>query len=641
MHATLINLSSEARTHWAVVTFPAALAKDFGAECSFRTSTGNVWRAVRGVTEGCKTVYRILCKDMQHAVVGELINEQHEAVRPFHFHPWVSDQFAALLPKMLAYRDGKLFVSKVEGDPVLVRIDGAHMRWKLRLRIAELGLALDWWTDIYSDDAVMNCWGKIVWSDRNDRSYNRGFDAIGLASKEGFLLDFAQRHGAHAPLLSDGEWTTTLNSAPMLLQDGAALPLSGVMLCTPSETSTELDSWRDVRAAMRGPIVGVCHDWDGHWLAGKNVPRLPDFGGRDAEWTTFQNAMTVPAGWFSARPLGLNQTPSQTGDQEDFGATKGTYVVSHLDPRHIRVMQYSAYSEAFRGTSLLEANGQPLRAEAHPDWVTWDGVTHYHPGVSKDRLNKLTVGPAGNGWNGYDDEHRSQNNIAVYAALTDDPLAADLIERQLVVDQASYRSRYPNLGQGAARAQGRLAGAWAQLFSVTGDTRWRDLIVERARRSLEIPSMQRGPMRALAVGGPDARKPIYRNEQLAPWVSLWEHGLAAVGLYNAFKATNREPVRQLLEHVCRTLVAFGCYDQNGKWYTVGDIRWDNGDAPPMEDGTRTAGAQAGGVLSWTFYGLLVAREVLPDETAHLTPYFATVPPAQTRRDAEWRAAVRE
>jgi hypothetical protein len=307
-------------------------------------------------------------------------------------------------------------------------------------------------------------------------------------------------------------------------------------------------------------------------------------------------------------------------------------------------MQYSAYADLLRGINY------GVSAAARPNWVTWSGRTHFNQGVSPDRLGKVGPDATGTGWAGYDDEHRSQNTLVAYALLSDDPLAQDILRTHLELDEASYRTRYPSYGQGAARAQGRLAGAFAQSMTAVPPTeaaRWRALLDARMTASSQVPSMNvpGATMHALAVGAPDARKPIYRDGVLAHWVSLWEHGLAAVGMYSAVKANSTDVTRAVLTKVCQTLRRFGFFKHDGVWFTTHDILWSNGQPPPggMRPTNEVSCApNAGSVGSWTFAGILVAREVLgPD--AEVNEYIASVTQnkeAMDRRTAEWWAAVR-
>jgi hypothetical protein len=156
---------------------------------------------------------------------------------------------------------------------------------------------------------------------------------------------------------------------------------------------------------------------------------------------------------------------------------------------------------------------------------------------------------------------------------------------------------------------------------------------------------QGGPMYALYVGSPDGRKQVYRDGQLASWVSLWEHGLAAVGLYAAHQRdAGNADLYQLLRRVCMTLRDFGWFRENGQWYTVHDSAWNNGLAPSLSTTSRevTYLPHAGDVGSWTFTGILVAREVL-GTSPELNAYINSVTggkEADNRRQAEWWAAVR-
>lgn len=654
--ATLTNLSPFQRTTYCAVAFPTPVVADLGAHAVFRTATGDLWPAVRGSVRERRTIYRIRCTNMQpFALVNGVLNANNAEPAPFVFHPWVTDDLGALLPKLGALRANQVREAQPLGTPVLVEQSSAHQLWKYEVWIKQFGLKLTWWAEILSGEPVLRCWGKVTWSDRADPNYNTTFDAIVLATREPFVLDFAQRHGVRAASFVGGEWLLNLTPTGISMQDGCALPLSGVMLCQPQGPSTAdaEEGLASQQAAIGGPVLGVSHDWDGHWLAHGNVPRLVTSAAhavqRQQAWQQFESLLQQPAGWFAPRPIACGPTPWQTGDQEDFGATKGTHVVTDQDPRFLRRMQYAVYAEAFRGTSLLEADGSPLLASNHMRWVTWNGVTHWHTGVSTDRLGKTFVGTPASGWYGYDDEHRSQNNLAAYALLADDPLADDLIACQLQLDLASYRTRHPNMGQGAARAQGRTLQTFAQLYAATGDARWAKLIRDRVPHMLAQPTLQQGWMYALHVGSPDARKQVYNpvTNQLSPWVSMWEHGLAAVGLYAAHKIDPKNgDLYECLRRVCLTLVRFGWMQLDGVRHTVHDIAWRNGEGPlyGMQLARRelTAAPGAGDVGSWTFAGILVARELI-GSSPELDGYVRSATGganATSPRQGEWWAAVR-
>lgn len=681
MRATLTNTSPLPREHWAVVTFPRPLAASFGSEATFVTDNGARFRAVRGRTVGMKTVYRIRAYlGGSETVHGSLKPNKHSgAAESYKFHEWVSDDFSALVPSLGARITGQGdYWDRDHTSPFLLDSSPAHTRWGLRRWIPEAGLIFEWWTDILHDDPVMPVWGKAVWSNRQDTAFNKGFEFLALRSGEQIALDFAKRNGANTPMRDPhGLSVIVLNSAPLAFQDGAGLPLSGAMLAyvTPKATDPapkDPEDWNEplvrsinnLKAGAHGPIVGVCLEWNTHWLAANNVPRFREgYQSRNnAEWNRFVQDQDVPAGWFALRPVGIQREPGQTGAQEDFGATKGTHAVVDGDARSLRILQYSVQSELFRGFNHYEMNGTPLDLGRHPSWVTWSGVTHYHPGVSPDRLGKGPNAAPATGWWGYDDEHRSQNNLAAYLMLTDDPLMDDQLKHLVATDRASYRMRFPNYGGGATRAQGRTAGAWAQFVGLTeGPERqhWVNIIAARMNASLHLnPAINvNGPMKVLAWGGPDNRKQVYRTDgTLGPWTSFWEHGLAAVGIYNAVKAQpDNADAREILTRICRTLATFACFEENGAWWTVADCLWSEGAAPPggLASTNRALTCDrnfASGVTSWTFAGLLVAREFLasvpgtePVLLNKLTLYIAAITggvEAHNQTTAEWWAIVR-
>lgn len=677
MRATLVNVSSRTRRHWAQVTFPRQAASGFGAECTFLCDDGRRFRAVRGRNRGLgATVYRIRClMDSGEWLHGALVNKTHADASTLRGHRWTTDDVPALVPDIGVLTEGNVLTWSQQAPSTLQIVDqsAAHARWFLRKPIAGTGLIFEWWGDILHEDPVIHAWGKLVWSDRNDPRNNRLFPGFVMKSGEYFYLDFGRRHGAGAPVRDQQKQWQFVLGTNLSLNDGAGLPLSGRMLsfvgpAIESQIDATVDladmanddalDFSSLMAGAEGPIVGICHEWDGSWCAALNVPRFNNHAqakaAADSMWASFAASNEVPVGWFGSRPVGIGRTPGQTGGQEDFGATKGTGTVSLLDPRHILRYQYSVYTDLFRGFMHYEG-GVPLRLQDHPQWVTWSGSTHWHTGVSPDRLGKEVLAfTPGSGYYGYDDEHRSQNNLAAYMALTDDPLVDDILVHQTTTDLASYRMRFPNNGGGAARAQGRTIGAWAN-FAVLTDGALRDnqlrLVAETVRKMKTSPifSATRG-VPVLAYHNPDGRKPIYDAAgSLLPTWCLWEHGLAMVGLYNAHKAAPGDAdLREMTLRLARTMAQWGCFESADGWWLIGDM-WYN-DGQPIPDALSKTNTKhnygRGDVCTWTFAGVLAAAEILPDGDPLRAKARACVASitqgleASNATEAEWWATVR-
>jgi hypothetical protein len=664
VNATIQNLSTFKRDHWVTVTFPTTKVQDYGVECRFVTAQGDTWRAVKGSQNGQKTVFRIhAILNGSQTIKGQLQNTPigpEDTIPQFKAHEWVIDDPIALMPELFGME------CEIVSPPKIVSQSPAHMRWHTRMKVPKKGLILEWWADILHDDPIVPCKGKIVWSDRNDPRANRTFDVgeLKLAIGEFFIMDFQTRKGIQPPIQVDpSRWVSVINDKLITLNDGAGIPLSLNLLAYTQKEMTDHDpedfdrinnSIRNMQAAWVGGVVGVCNDWDGDWCAAKNIPEAypAHIMDADADVQMFKDQMSVNMGHFEPIPIGIGKTPGQTGAQEDFGATKGTHVVLSNRPDYIQALQFVSYYELFRGTNHYEESGNPLNADDHPQWVTWNGGTHWHTGVSPDRLGKTENAPPGTGWFGYDDQHRSQNNFAAYAMLSDDPLIGDQLYHQLQTDKACHRIKFGSAG--ATRAQGRHVGAWAQFLTITdGEERaeWKKLIDERVRTSSRVPTLNvDGPMKTLNAKGPDGRKGIYKDGALAPTTSMWEHGLAIVGLYKAYKNNPTDELREVLTKVAHTLLKYGWFTESGRYYVVADIIWKDGEHVDLKLANGWDGKSANpmtqqfmyseggrGVNEWTVAGLRVAREFLNYNDTKLNHLLSG--DSTSQGDSEWRAIV--
>jgi hypothetical protein len=626
--ATLINTGASRATHWIAVTFPRVLVKDFGVECSFDVG-GQRWRAVRGKTRETKTTYRIQATlHGNERVTGNLINESMPNPEPYAVHKWVIDDIADVLPSID-------FVPMQ--PPVLLESSPAHSRWHIK-QVTNQGFILEWWADVLHNDPVVQIWGKIVWSDRKDPAPSKVCNAgsIKLHCGEYVVLDFAHRRGITKPIdQRNGKFVIT-HSENLVLDDGVGIPLTGRMLAFVDPDVSQSSDFSMLQAdvdsllaASTGEMLGICNEWDGHWLAHGKTPDVSAVNNIEevfsAKYAEFTNQLTQMVGMFSrASDIGIGMTPGQTGAQEDFGATKGTYAVSLGKPEWLLPMRYVSHYELFRSINLYGLSGNKLRAVDHPQWITWSGGTHWHTGASPDRLNK-EPNPSwpSNDWYGYDDQHRSQNNFCAYALLSDDPLAYDQMEHQLEIDNASYRIKYPSNGIGASRAVGRQMLTWANMSTVDQRNRWLDLIVRRAYPVSQIESLNpSNELKVLSTGGPDHRKNVYQNGELANWTSLWEAGLAMVGIYAAHKQMpHSEVLLSIMDRLSETLLNKACFEEDGKQYLVADMIWNDGKGavelskangwdgkntnPQTQEFTYTEGLY--GVTEWTFAGILAAR----------------------------------
>lgn len=642
MRTTITNLSTRSRDKTAIVTFPSEVAANFPDESTFEADAGFKFRAVRTGKRGVNTdVFRVFTSmEGSERLRGNMIPEAHTTANvPFKYHKWVADDLVALIPDFGVIEHGQAestIVWTTNADTQVVKMveeSTVHQRWFLRKVIPGKGLVCEWWADINHDDPVIQFWGKIIWSERSDPNRTKRFGHFKLRCGEFPVLDFGKIVGAGAPVKIGNKWEMLLGSN-IEVRDGGGIPLAGSLLAFVGPTGTPVDpepgedgkDFNSLLAALGGPVNGVSHSWNGRWLANKWVPRRSDtsqmYADVNTEWQRFKSAMANTVGWGENTIVGIQKNPGATGDQEDFGATKGIYAVRTKDPKHIQLYQQSVYNDVYRGFmhyDVEEGKHVPLKLGNHPQWVTWSGGTHWHTNVSPDRLGKTIFNPFGDIWWGYDDQHRSQNNLAAYIQLSDDPLAMDIINHMTTVDMASYRIRWPENGAGAARAQGRMAGCLANFYTLVDEGQVKEDIATHLQVKWDGITNNNdfnvaGPVKVIGWNQPDGRKPIFDPQgNLLPTWSVWEHGLALVGLYNAHKANPSPQTESILTTLFTTIVDQGCFEANDGWWLVSDQWYRNGEPIPgglhkdnvfMEYGR-------GGVSGWTKAAVMAAAEFLP------------------------------
>lgn len=614
------NLSPQPRTHWCQVLVPKELINvEWGDHLTFQISHSREWRAVVGRPRGNQVVVYLRAEMDGHETVRGVLVDRATDTSEHSIHPWVADDLTKLVASAGVRINGSDFWTRLVDWRIEVA-NQAVQRWKVK-SMAPNGIIMELWADVWSNDPVIDVYGKIVWSDRLDSSWNRVFDAVWLKSGEALALDYANVHGIVGGAKNEAGEYVYLLGRDIPFCDGAALPFTGSMLCFKDRpdalTEDQVNqSVQNLKAAAGAPIVAIvsADHWEGRWLAGGNLPRVEPFTlMRDDinEWNRFVQMLDIRRGWHASRPLGCTSTPGQTGSQEDFGATKGTLAVVGSSPRHIYRMRYSVQADLFRGCHHYEY-GVPLNLANHPNWVTWSQITHYHTGVSTDRLGKEPPRPPANGWWGYDAQHRSQNNLAAYLALHDDPLMADHVVHMVTTDLADFRRRFPNNGPDSARGQGRPVGTWAQLSTVSGPESYSNLLeLIRAQTLQSYTALIANNKMALSWIGPDARVPLFVDGVLAPSVSLWEHALAVIGFRLATGPRSQTTSRKelIITRCCEILAQYALHETApGVFRLATSCHWNGGNEPKAYLWDTNSG-----VGGWIRAGLMLARDWLGEE----------------------------
>jgi hypothetical protein len=675
---TLANCSPRRRTGWTEqVAFPRP-AGGAGVPdlLQFVADDGREFTGVRGEDVGEHSVtFRFRCTLEANEVVSGVVIDAPDSVKlePFVLHPWVSDDLQSIVPIAgLLKPDGTVAELLQPLELSLVSFSPVHQRWYARMASSELGLVQELWADLCHMDPVVKLTGAVTWSDRRDTARLKTFFGIlGLHSGEQLALDFTDRHG-WIRSEHQGQKLVLFGSNQTFI-DGASIPFSGSVLCFrgPNNvgpwTPTPQD-WEDVNnleAAKGGPMLGIAHNWHGSFLGAKGTPVRGSYPVDQFEWERFQQMLQQRATLLTPRPIGCAPAPGQTGDQEDFGASKGTRAVTFLDPRWIYEARYSVQAECFRGYRHFEKDGTALDPSKHPNWETWGGKTGFwFQGVSDD----ATLGKQGGywpeppgGWTGYDDEHRSQNNLAAYLALTGDPLLITQWCHLTTTDVMSVTHKRPTTA--AQRAEGRLIETWANMALVLpGEARRRALELVGRRVLLAAQKLQAitGPMVLMESHGPDGRKPLYNAAgQLVETATIWELGLHLVGLACAVRSGTclyLALAQDVLVQLSRTMARYGCFLGANGWKIVQDVEWRGGgdvdvtlarETEPGKWSLAIFDGNDGDVRSWTRNGMLVARATLRDVDPSLAAKLNTclvvmgvnLQSPKSQRDAEWWAVL--
>ena len=124
-------------------------------------------------------------------------------------------------------------------------------------------------------------------------------------------------------------------------------------------------------------------------------------------------------------PLGVAAKSGQTGAQEDQGAQKGNEAM-HPRGAGAEILSYLvALGQVRRPCHHLNADGTPLRTDAHPQLCFWDARAHYSRTASPDQLGKPRAQDSvaeAHGWAGPDVEHDMWHRGAAALELTGSPL---------------------------------------------------------------------------------------------------------------------------------------------------------------------------------------------------------------------------
>ncbi|MEC8251946.1 MAG: hypothetical protein VX044_01955 [Planctomycetota bacterium] len=515
--------------------------------------------------------------------------------------PALSEQRLTLLagtklpgPRRIEMPPGELEVVVRRGDQVtrakLARVrdleSNRFRRVELRrARVGDSGIVAELVITAWRDQPWADVSVAAFFSDPDSTDMERHVDELaveclgaGLVLRHSGQLGIAQRttpRGSRAVLLAgqklgDGQGLRRVGVlVPPLTGDDVVDQTLQAATVAPLLAAT---SWRDTGAF--GPF-GVVPE-PPSWLRGDRL--RVHFARRHREFVRRSTGVGDPFGVF---PHGLARFAGQTGDQPDFGVCKLSQVAWSGVPSMLLEVELSAVQEACRPVHFFERDAAPVDPEQHPDWVVWSGRTHWHGGVSKDRLGKPSPAPRceTHGWTGKDRQHWSSNYLSAYALLTGAHWARRELENEarLFLAGQTLDPRLSTSTSGAPRGAGRtmLAAAWN--LCVSGDERLRERMDARTDQ-VHLPKwphqeVSADRVRPLAVNRADDR--LLRGAH--PFWNPWQDAIAAVGFAAQHRMTGNANARVLAEALAQNVLRHGwLVDERGSAVAMA-MRWQDGD----------------------------------------------------------------
>lgn len=345
-------------------------------------------------------------------------------------------------------------------------------------------------------------------------------------------------------------------------------------------------------AALAFPLWGMSKDWvrDGEAYGALGV--VPDTpvplpkGGHQAVISKYVNVWkyinSQGAPW-DDYPEGLTKAPGQTGSQFDFGIFKGWDILHTGMAELVEVYRFLATEEAKRPGHYLEENGEQVTSANHPRWVTWNGVTHWHFGVSPDRLGKTDPNAPynTNGWNGKDWQHMSSNLLYIASLLTGSYQLRDEQQHEVEFFLAGHTlpSQFPGWstnGRGEPRAFGRTHLALLHHWTVLDRQDIIDKMMDRFKQVVKN-AWQGSVTNPVQVFNITTDPRVFPNKQQA-WVP-WNEHFGWIGIAALYRITQDKEVKQMMVDWGDTIINWGWrIETNGSATPGHGVKWLPGGA---------------------------------------------------------------
>ncbi len=363
-----------------------------------------------------------------------VVNGAQQNPQPFQFHDAIVAS-AGNISLRLRFKVNGQWTETTFTNLALIEDNRMRKVFRSRTRIGDFVADLKMYT--MSRQQMMKFELAITGSNPSTTAMNYNFDEIRL-SVDGncfFNIRGAQRRGV-STVVPYREYRLMSND---YFGDGQRQVWYGEVF--PHVDFTNLEQLANVVAALDYVVYGMSTDWSAKdAFSSLSAVQQPDNPNVQSHWTQLVSQFQQFYGFVNSAGtpwddylLGLTKTPGQTGDQSDFGMVEVGAVAYMGAAELLDMVFFMATEETKRPGHYHEMDGSDVRSVNHPNWIVWNQVTHWHTGVSPDRLGKTGSFPAADthGWNGKDWEHHSSNLLSLAALMTGSHLLLEEVDHEM------------------------------------------------------------------------------------------------------------------------------------------------------------------------------------------------------------------
>ena len=514
--------------------------------------------------------------------------------KPFVLHQSITTALRETVLELRIKRNG--IWSSTTFDTDLVLIEDNRMRKVFRSRPRMRDFIVDFKLYIASNQQVLRFELSITGSNPSNTYQIYDFEEILLVMNgEGYVhVRGAARRGVQIV----SPYKTYRLMANDYFGDGQKQSWYG-SLVTRLDTQNE-EQMSNASAAAEYVMYGMSTDWGSkNAFASLNAIQQPDILNMPSYWMQLINQwrqyfgfINSPGGVWDDYILGLTQTPGQTGGQEDFGCLAMGSVIYMGAAELLDMIYFMATEETKRPGHYYELDANPVLSANHPNWVTWDGITHTNTVVSPDRLGKTepNFGDTTHGWRGKDWEHHSSNLLSLASLMTGSYLLLDEVDTEIELYLAGHT--LPSVKPGWStndrfppRAFGRTHHALCNHYLLTNRTALVARMIARFNECV-LPFWD-GATRSPVQNWEHIRDDRVLGSTVDAWVA-WNDSLGFVGTVALYNVTRNPAVKHFLVQWGLTILNYGWHaDFEGSTLRNlslgGGIRWQSNGAPLTEE----------------------------------------------------------